>query len=115
MVVDLPAPLRPSRAVAWPAYAWTSMPATASTSPKRTCRPRTSTTGSLTRKVSQRSREFAWERRESPRCSTVEATESAAVAGRPDHPRDEHVQDRGRREEHGEGHRHRPHRLAVEG
>src|SRR5690349_24947297 len=49
MVVDLPAPVRPSNGVAWPAYAWTSMPATASTSPKRTCRLRTSTTGSLTR------------------------------------------------------------------
>ena len=51
MVVDLPAPLRPSSAVAWPACAWTSMPATASTSPKRTWRPRMSTTGSLTRKI----------------------------------------------------------------
>src|SRR6185295_101078 len=59
MVVDLPAPLRPSSAVACPAYAWTSMPATASTSPKRTCRPRTSTTGSFTRKVSQRPADFA--------------------------------------------------------
>src|SRR3954452_17565644 len=104
MVVDLPAPLWPSRAVAWTAYAWTSMPATASTSPKRTCRPRTSTTGSLTRKVSQRSRESAWERRESPRCSTGRGDRvSATVSGRPDHPRDEHVQDCGRREEHGEG------------
>ena len=56
MVVDLPAPLRPSRAVACPAYAWRSMPATASTSPKRTCRPCTSTTGWFTREVSQRSR-----------------------------------------------------------
>src|SRR6188472_1950109 len=51
IVVDLPAPLRPSSAVAWPACAWTSMPATASTSPKRTWRPRMSTTGSLTRKI----------------------------------------------------------------
>src|SRR4051794_26575328 len=52
IVVDLPAPLRPSRAVAWPAYASRSMPATASTSPKRTCRPRTSTTGAwFTRRI----------------------------------------------------------------
>ena len=45
IVVDLPAPLRPSRAVEWPASACRSTPATASTSPKRTCRLRTSTTG----------------------------------------------------------------------
>ena len=38
MVVDLPAPLRPSSPVAWPAYAARSMPETASTSPNRTCR-----------------------------------------------------------------------------
>src|SRR5665809_42943 len=47
MVVDLPAPLRPSRAVACPAYAARSTPATASTSPKLTWRLRTSTAGGL--------------------------------------------------------------------
>ena len=39
IVVDLPAPLRPSSAVACPAYAARSTPATASTSPNRTCSP----------------------------------------------------------------------------
>src|SRR4249919_3094586 len=81
MVVDLPAPLRPSRAVACPAYAWTSMPATASTSPKRTCRPRTSTTGSLTRKVSQRRGDFArgTSRKSARRCRQAPAQVSTTT------------------------------------
>ena len=45
MVVDLPAPLRPSRAVAAPGATRRSMPRTASTAPKRTHSASTSTTG----------------------------------------------------------------------
>src|SRR5687767_5051679 len=43
-VVDLPAPLRPTRATDAPAGSPSSMPSTATTVPKRTCRSWTSTT-----------------------------------------------------------------------
>ena len=45
IVVDLPAPLRPSRAVAAPGATWRSIPRTASTEPNETHRDWTSTTG----------------------------------------------------------------------